>query len=104
MLEREEYVEQAYFFRVLNERMQQNLATQDLLVSLREEILSTTKLPLALDFLSSELRHSGGFAPAMAQLSHYFTPFQTFVIAEAEQERGRFDFRVALEMLEREAR
>lgn len=104
MLPREEYIEQAYLFRALAERMQQAMATQDLLVALREEILSTTKLPLAIDFLSAELRHSGVMAPAMARLEHYFTPFQTFVVAEAEKERGRFDFRIALEILAREAR
>ncbi|OYV81727.1 MAG: hypothetical protein B7Z73_17745, partial [Planctomycetia bacterium 21-64-5] len=104
MLEREEYVEQAYFFQVLRERQQQNLSTQDLLRTVREELLSTTRLPMAVDFLRTELRHSGTFAPAMAKLAHYFTPFQTFVIAEAERERGRFDFTVALQILEREAR
>ena len=104
MLDREEYVEQAYLFRALNERMQQNMSTQDLLAGLRDEVLSTTKLPMAIDFLSSELKLVGGFAPAMQRLDHYFTPFQTFVMGEAESERGRFDFRVALEVLEREAR
>jgi hypothetical protein len=104
MLEREEYVEQAYFFQVLRERQQQNLSTQDLLAIIREELLTTTKLPLAVDFLRTELRHSGTFAPAMTKLKHYFAPFQTFVIAEAERERGRFDLAVALEILEREAR
>ena len=104
MLDREEYIEQAYFFRVLGERMERNLATQDLLVALREEILATTKLPMALDFLASELRLSGVFAPAMTRLAHYFTTFQTFVVAEAERERGRFDFLVALQILEREAK
>jgi hypothetical protein len=104
MLEREEYIEQAYFFRALNERMRQNMATQDLLVALRDEVLSTTKLTMALDFLASELKLSGGFAPAMARLAHYFTAFQTFVIGEAESEQGRFDFRVALEILERDSR
>lgn len=104
LLEREEYVEQSYFFRVLRERLGQNLSAQELLVTLREEILSTTKLPMALDFMRAELRHSGVFGPAMAKLAHYFTPFQSFVIAEAERERGKFDFGVALEILEREAR
>jgi hypothetical protein len=84
--------------------MQQNTSTQDLLAGLRDEVLSTTKLPMAIDFLSSELKLVGGFAPAMQQLGHYFTPFQTFVMGEAENDRGRFDFRVALEVLEREAR
>jgi hypothetical protein len=103
LLEREEYVEQAYFFQVLRERQQQNLSTQDLLTVIREELLTTTKLPLAVDFLRTELRHSGTFAPAMAKLRHYFTPFQTFVVSEAERERGRFDFGIAMHILEREA-
>jgi hypothetical protein len=104
MLEREEYIEQAYFFRVLNERMRQSMAAQDLLVALRDEVLSTTKLAMAIDFLASELKLTGGFAPAMLRLAHYFTPYQTFVVGEAESEKGRFDFRVALEILERDAR
>ncbi|MDZ4780533.1 MAG: hypothetical protein SGJ19_09800 [Planctomycetia bacterium] len=103
MLDRTEYIEQAYFYRMLRERMQQNLATQDLLGSIREEVLATTKLPMALDFLQAELRHLGVLGPAFARLKHYFTPFQTFLVEESENERGRFDFRTALEILEREA-
>ena len=79
------------------------MATQDLLMWIKEEILSTTQLPMAMDYLAAELKLQGTFAPAMAKLSHYFTPFQTFVIAEAENERGKFDFGVALKILEREA-
>ena len=104
LLDREEYVEQAYFFHGLSERMQRNTATQDLIAGLREEVMATTKLPMALEFLAAELKLSGGLAPAMERLSHYFTPFQTFVMAEAEKERGRFDFGVALEILEKLAR
>lgn len=102
-LEREEYVEQAYFFRTLRERMLQAMSTQELLVAVRQEILSTTNLPYALDFMATELRATGGFATAMARLPHYFAPFQTFVVREAEKADGRFDFRIALEILEREA-
>jgi hypothetical protein len=40
----------------------------------------------------------------MAKLGHYFTPFQTFVIGEAENDRGRFDIIMALEILAREAK
>ena len=40
---------------------------------------------------------------AMARLPHYFTPFQTYVIGEAEAERGRFDIRVAMDILRHEA-
>jgi hypothetical protein len=103
MLDREEYIEQAYLFRVLGERMSREMATQELLALIKEEVLSTTKLPMAIDFLASELRHVGTISSAMARLPHYFTPFQTFVAAEAENERGRFDLNVALKILEREA-
>ncbi len=103
MLDREEYVEQAYFFRSLRERMQQDMSTQDLLEAIRHEVLATTDLPHALEFMASELRLTGGFATAMARLPHYFTPFQAYVVGEAERAEGRFDFRVALEILQREA-
>ncbi len=99
MLDREEYVEQAYFFRMVGERLPQNMPLQELLEQSREELLATTKLPMALDFLLAELRHSGTFAPAMNKLKHYFTPFQVYVISEAEDERGRFDMRTAMEIL-----
>ncbi len=104
LLEREEYIEQAYFYRTLNERMQQGMSTQDLLHAIRQELLSTSKLPLALDFMRTELKHTGGFGTAMAHMAHYFTTFQTFVITEAERQEGRFDFRIALTILEREAK
>ena len=102
-LDREEYVEQAYFFRTLRERMQQAVSTQDLLASLRQEVLSTTSLPYAIDFMAAELRLTGGFATAMAHLPHYFTPFQSYVIGEGERAEGKFDFRIGLEVLQREA-
>jgi hypothetical protein len=101
-LDREEYVEQAYFFQTLRERMLQNMSTQDLLDAIRQEILTTTMLPFALDFMASELRLTGGFATAMSRLPHYFTPFQSYVVSEAEKAEGRFDFRIALEILQRE--
>jgi hypothetical protein len=103
MLDREEYIEQAHFFRALGERLPQNMPLQELLGHLCHEVLSTTKLPLALDFLHAELKHSGQMASAMHQLAHYFTPFQTYVVREAENERGRFDMRVAIEILRYDA-
>ena len=96
-LDRDEYVEQAYFFQTLRERMQQEMSTQDLLDATGQEILTTTMLPLAVEFMAAELRLTGGFATAMARLPHYFTPFQTYVVGEAEKAEGRFDFRIALE-------
>lgn len=103
MLDSEEYVEQAYFFRTLSERLPQNMPLQELLRQAREELLASTKLPMAVDYLRMELEHMGVFAPAMSRLPHYFTPFQTYVVSEAESERGRFDLRVALEVLRAEA-
>jgi hypothetical protein len=102
-LDREEYIEQAHFFRALAERMAGNVPAQEVLASVREEVLATTKLPLAIEFLLGELRHEGVIGPAMGLLPHYFTPFQAFVIQEAENERLRFDLRVGLEILRAEA-
>jgi hypothetical protein len=103
LLDREEYVEQAYFFRALAERLRGNEAAQEVLARLKEELLSTTKLPLAIDYLTSELKLHGVFATAMAKLGHYFTAFQTFLVREAENERGRFDLFTALGLLQQEA-
>jgi hypothetical protein len=103
MLDREEYVEQAHFFRTLAERILENLPLQDLLAQLREELLATTRLPLAVGFLLDELKHAGTIHSAMARLPHYFTPFQTFVMRMAENDRGRFDYSTAIEVLRFEA-
>jgi hypothetical protein len=102
-LGREEYVEQAHFFRALAERLEVHVPAQEVLASVREEVLATTKLPLAIDFLLGELRHEGVLGPALARLPHYFTPFQAFVVGESENERLKFDLRVGLEILRREA-
>src|SRR5262245_42380222 len=76
---------------------------QDLLGLVKQAILSTTRLPLALDFLNSELKHTGQMSSAMARLPHYCTPFQTYVMREAESEQGRFDLRIAIDILRNEA-
>jgi hypothetical protein len=102
-LGREEYIEQSHFFRVLGERLSENTPAQEVLATVREEVLATTKLPMAIDFLLGELRHEGVLGPAMAHLQHYFTPFQAFIILESENERLRFDLRIGLEILRREA-
>ncbi len=103
LLGSEEYIEQGHFFRTLAEQLEARVPTQDILMSVREEILATTKLPMAIDFLLAELRHAGVFHTAMEQLPHYFSPFQSFIVAQAENERGQFDFRIGLRVLEREA-
>jgi hypothetical protein len=102
-LPREEYIEQKHLFDVLAARLRENMPAQEVLDSIREEILATTKLPMAVDFMLAELRHLGAFSTAMERLRHYFTPFQSFVMAEAENDRQRFDLRIGLEVLSREA-
>jgi len=102
-LEAEEYIEQAYLFRALGERLPENHTVQDLLAQVKQELLSTTRLPLAIDFLLAEIKHAGTMASAMARLGHYFSPFQTYVIREAESEEGRFDMRIAVDILRYEA-
>lgn len=99
----EEYIEQAHFFRTLAERLEENVPAQEALGSIREETLATTKLPMAIDYLLSELRHAGVMSSAMQRLGHYFTPFQSYVVGEGENERGRFDLRIGFEVLAREA-
>lgn len=102
-LDREEYIEQAYFFRVYRERLEQSVAAQEILLGIREEVLSTTKLPLAIEFLKGELLLHGRVSDGMSRLPHYFTAFQTFVMRQAEEDRSSFDLRMALLILEREA-
>ena len=104
LLPREEYIEQMHFFTVLGERLRENTPAQEILESVREEILATTKLPMAVDFLLSELRHVGMFSLGMQRLTHYFTPFQCYVMSEAENDHRRFDLRIGLEILSREAK
>lgn len=103
MLDREEYIEQAHLFRALAERVAGGVAAQEALAAIGEEILATTKLPMAVDYLVGELKLVGTLSTAMARIPHYFTSFQTFVVASAEEEGGRFDMRTALAILEREA-
>ncbi len=59
---------------------------------------------MAVDFLLTELKHSGMMSPAMVRLPHYFAAFQTYLISEAERDDGRFDMRIALRILEIEAK
>ena len=104
ILDREEYIEQTYFFRTLRERMmEQQIPTQVVLERVHEEILSITRLPMAIQFLATELKHSGLLASGFSKLPHYFTPFQAFVIAQSEEDRNRFSLDIGLMILEREA-
>jgi hypothetical protein len=103
LLPRDEYVEQAHLFSLLRSRGQQSMPIQDLLQELRPEILITTKLPMAMGYLLTEVKHSGLLAPAMRKLRHYFTDFQAYLIHESEEETGRFMMDTALQILEADA-
>jgi hypothetical protein len=101
-LDREEYIEQAYFFRALRERLE-DASTQELLELIHQEILATTRLPYAVQFLAGEVKHSGLLSSGFALLPHYFTPYQAFVVRGTEQEAMRFSLDTALLVLQREA-
>lgn len=104
VLEREEYVEQAYCFRVFRERLTEGMASQEVLSHLHAEVLSTTRLPYAIQFLATELKHTGQLSAGFERLGHYFTPFQAYVIRQTEREKMRFNLETALQILEGEAR
>jgi len=103
LLDREEYVEQAYFFRVYRERIEDAVPSQEVLSGLKDELLATTKLPTVVEFLSGEMQLHGRIGDGMLRLPHYFTPFQTFLMRHSEEDDTRFDTMVALKILEREA-
>ncbi|MDR3618965.1 MAG: hypothetical protein P4L85_06405 [Paludisphaera borealis] len=103
VLDREEFIEQAYFFHAFRERLADGLPSQEILARIGEELLSTTKLPLAVGFLHTESKVSGLMSPAMARIDHYFTAFQTHVVSQAESDLSRFAMDQALLVLEREA-
>jgi hypothetical protein len=103
VLEREEYIEQAYFFSTLRQRLAENLPTQQVLEQIPEEILSITRLPMAIQFISAELKHAGLLSSGFSKLPHYFTPFQAFVVRNTEDARKRFSVEIGLLILEREA-
>jgi hypothetical protein len=102
-LDREEHIEQAYFFRAMRERVEEKTSTQEILDRIHEEILTTTRLPMAIQFLATELKHTGQLSSGFARLPHYFTPFQAFVIRQTEEEKVRFSLEIGLLILEREA-
>jgi hypothetical protein len=104
VLDREEHIEQAYFFQAFRERLLDGMPAQDILSRVGEELLSTTRLPVAISFLLAEIRLSGVMSPAMVRIGHYFTPFQAHVVNQAEVDVSRFSMDRALLILEREAR
>lgn len=102
-LDSSEYIEQAYLFGALKTRLSENEPIQVLLKAIRDEVLATARLPMAIDYMLAELKHSGLMSVAMTGLPHYFTAFQAWLMAQAEDERGRMDMKTALTILEFEA-
>jgi hypothetical protein len=102
-LSREEYVEQAYMYKAMSERVQSE-PLQELLVQIREEVLATTKLPMAIDYLLAEIRHVGTMATAMTKMHHYFVPYQTFLVKQAVEDHGQFDMCTAFQLLHFDAK
>ena len=84
--------------------MLDGMPAQDVLARVGEELLSTTRLPLAVSFLATDIKGDGLMAPAMARIGHYFTPFQTHVVDQAEEDISRFSMDQGLLVLEREAK
>lgn len=103
LLPAEEYIEQRYFFAAFRERLADQQPAQEILRQLGDELLATTRLALAVQFMLDELKHSGALSAAFAKLPHYFTAFQTHVVRQAEVDSSRFTFTQALLILEREA-
>jgi hypothetical protein len=100
----EEYIEQSFFFETFRARIEEGYSAQEFLTAVRSELLTTVQLPMAIGFLLTDMKHTGLLSSAMRHIAHYFTPFQAFVVAESERETSRFDFRIALEILAREAK
>jgi len=100
----DEYIEQAFFFENFRSRIEEGYSAQEFLSAIRAELLTTVQLPMAIEFMLTDLKHTGLLSSAMQRITHYFTPFQAFVIAESEREDCRFDFRIALEILAKEAK
>jgi hypothetical protein len=84
--------------------MLDGLPSQDVLARVGEEILSTTRLPMAISFIFGEMKANGLLGAAMARISHYFAPFQAFVMSRAEEDKSKFPMDQALLILEREAK
>ena len=103
ILNQAEYVEQAHFFQTYLRRLEDNISTQEILTTVREELLATTSLPYAVEFLMGEILLHGQFGKAMLNLPHYFTPFQAFIFGQTEERNSKFDQHIALRILQREA-
>ncbi|MDR2642386.1 MAG: hypothetical protein LBC74_06290 [Planctomycetaceae bacterium] len=104
MLLSEEYIEQAFFFESFIESLEDGITTQEFLHSIRGELLTTAQLYKAVDFMLTDVKYTGVLAISMRLLNHYFSPFQTFIISESEREDGHLDFKIALQILAREAK
>jgi hypothetical protein len=104
VLSTDEYIEQTFFFESFLESLDDGITAQEFLYSIRGELLATTQLHKAVDFMLTDVRYTGVLTNSMSRLNHYFSPFQSFVISESERDNGRLDFRIALQILAHEAK
>ena len=104
VLEREEYIEQVYFFRAVRERLVDGLPSQEILAQIGEEL--TVNNQAAHRRLLSACRNEGNrrHGARHGRIAHYFTPFQAHVVSQAENESSRFPMEQALLVLEHEAK
>ena len=79
------------------------MPTQEILNALHEEILSTTRLPMAIQFLATELKHTGLLSSGFAGCRTTSRRFRPSSSSQTEDERKRFSIDVGLSILEREA-
>ena len=103
VLDREEYIEQAYFFQAFRERLIDGLPSQEILARIGEELLSTTKLPMAVSFLHRDQGHrpdGPGHGPDQPLFHAVSGPRGQ----QAENDVSRFAMDQALLILEREAK
>lgn len=102
-LSADEYIEQAYLFSAMKTRLSPAEPVQMLLAAVRQEVLATVRLPMAIDYMLAELNHSGSMATAMQGMPHYFAPFQAWLMKMAEEGTGKLDMVTATAILEHEA-
>ena len=90
VLDREEYIEQAYFFRASASGSPTTCRPRTSSPRLHEELLTTTRLPYAVQFLAAEIKHTGPARQRVREAAALLHPFQAFVIRQAEEEKQRF--------------
>ena len=103
-LDREEYIEQAYFFRTFCERLEENLPGRKSSKPSARKSSPPPSCRWRSTFSAANWCTRAASAAASRTFGHYFTPFQIDVMQKAEEDKSKFDQRTAFVVLEREAR